>query len=72
MPYLNEHSHVLEVSPVPLVEGFKQLQPLAGGVHYNIHGTAVSEGGLVGVLSGVETSCGQLVGGGGLELELLA
>mmetsp|Transcript_36260 Transcript_36260/g.102163 ORF Transcript_36260/g.102163 Transcript_36260/m.102163 type:complete len:601 (-) Transcript_36260:497-2299(-) len=68
---LDEHPGVLDVLPVPGVEGGEQLQPLALGVDDDVDARAVRDRGLVCVFSGVEACGGQLVAGRGVEHELL-
>nr|CAD7585832.1 unnamed protein product [Timema genevievae] len=67
LPILSIHGtdgEVGEVLAVPWVERFKQLQPLAIGVHHHAHFAPISWGSIVRILTWVKTLRGQLVSEG--------
>ena len=59
--HLDQNSEVLQVAPVPRVEGLEQLEARRLRVDVDLDGGIVHRGGLVGVLAGVESSSRKLV-----------
>lgn len=53
-PDLDEDQHVFQILAVPLIEGLKKLEALAGGAHIHVLPTAIFGRVLVGVLAWVK------------------